>query len=123
MAGRGTMIRLAGLLLLLTALLGCSLDLNNPKPADVPELVERIQDGRISIDDRAAAIEAIGILKEEGGDAVPALIECLNEPRLRRFAAEALTEVGAPAVPALVERLNDSSLETPRRIEVIGILA
>ena len=74
----------------------------------IPALLEAVQGGDENV--RYAAVEALAQIGASG-DAVPILIETLDDPNwyVRRGAAAALHTVETEAVPALIERLKDAN--------------
>ena len=69
---------------LLLSFAGCfsSVDVNKPKASDVPELISRIQNSQLDVGERAAAIEALGMLKGEAAEAVPVGLGRVREPEV-----------------------------------------
>lgn len=79
-----------------------------PIPVEVQNLIHALQPNDEGVRSRAA--EALGQIGEPAKDAVPALIEALDdENQVRSNATKALGWIGEPAVPALIQALGDEN--------------
>src|ERR1019366_2860373 len=84
-------------------LLVVSLALQLGPASDIPNLVRNLKDPDVAV--RQAAARALGNYGAVAKDAVPALIECLNDDALVDMAAWSLGEIGPDArdaVPQLI---------------------
>jgi HEAT repeat protein len=93
-------------LILASANLCCAAD-KEPKPATIPDLIQRLSSSDFNV--RQHAARQLGNLGVAARDAVPGLGKVLHDanPDVRGSAARALGQIGTPAVPELVKALKD----------------
>jgi HEAT repeat protein len=93
-----------------------------PSPETTPLLISALQDEDPSVRQCAA----LSLSQHPDEHSVVALIQALSDPDslVGRLAANSLVKIGADAVPALLERMNDGAslarLEAARALALIG---